>query len=43
MSAIFAFTFDISRMTEVLTPDIYRAHWAKRRSDENVVKRTGQC
>ena len=27
MSAIFGFTFDIGRMTEVLTPDIYRAHW----------------
>ena len=26
MSAIFGFTFDIGRMTEVLTPDIYRAH-----------------
>ncbi len=24
MSAIFAFTFHIGRMTEVLTPDIYR-------------------
>ena len=23
MSAIFCFTFDIGRMTEVLTPDIY--------------------
>ena len=28
MSAIFGFTFHIGRMTEVLTPDIYRAHWA---------------
>ncbi len=28
MSAIFGFTFDVGRMTEVLTPDIYRAHWA---------------
>ena len=28
MSAIFGFTFDIGRMTEVLTPDIYRAHCA---------------
>ena len=28
MSAIFGFTFHIDRMTEVLTPDIYRAHWA---------------
>ncbi len=27
MSAIFGFTFHIGRMTEVLTPDIYRAHW----------------
>ncbi len=26
MSAIFGFTFHIGRMTEVLTPDIYRAH-----------------
>ena len=26
MSAIFGFTFQIGRMTEVLTPDIYRAH-----------------
>ena len=26
MSAIFGLTFDIGRMTEVLTPDIYRAH-----------------
>ena len=30
MSAIFGFTFDIGRMTEVLTPDIYRAHCGKR-------------
>ncbi len=29
MSAIFGFTFYIGRMTEVLTPDIYRAHWCK--------------
>ncbi len=29
MSAIFGFTFHIGRMTEVLTPDIYRAHWSK--------------
>ena len=29
MSAIFGFTFHIGRMTEVLTPDIYRAHWFK--------------
>ena len=29
MSAIFGFTFDIGRMTEVLTPDIYRAHCAQ--------------
>ncbi len=27
MSAIFRFTFHIDRMIEVLTPDIYRAHW----------------
>ncbi len=27
MSAIFGFTFHMGRMTEVLTPDIYRAHW----------------
>ncbi len=27
MSAIFGLTFHIGRMTEVLTPDIYRAHW----------------
>ena len=27
MSAIFGFTFHIGRTTEVLTPDIYRAHW----------------
>ena len=26
MSAIFGFTFNMGRMTEVLTPDIYRAH-----------------
>ena len=26
MSAIFGFTFHIGQMTEVLTPDIYRAH-----------------
>ena len=26
MSAIFGFTFHIGRITEVLTPDIYRAH-----------------
>ena len=26
MSAIFGFTFHIGRMTEVLTPDLYRAH-----------------
>ncbi len=26
MSANFGFTFHIGRMTEVLTPDIYRAH-----------------
>ncbi len=26
MSAIFGFIFHIGRMTEVLTPDIYRAH-----------------
>ncbi len=30
MSAIFGFTFDIGRMTEVLTPDIYRAHCIRR-------------
>ncbi len=29
MSAIFGFTFHIGRMTEVLTPDIYRAHCLK--------------
>ena len=29
MSAIFGFTFHMGRMTEVLTPDIYRAHWPK--------------
>ncbi len=29
MSAIFGLTFDIGRMTEVLTPDIYRAHWGR--------------
>ncbi len=28
MSAIFGFTFYMGRMTEVLTPDIYRAHCA---------------
>ena len=27
MSAIFGFTSHMGRMTEVLTPDIYRAHW----------------
>ena len=27
MSAIFGFTFHMGRMTEVLTPYIYRAHW----------------
>ncbi len=34
MSAIFGFTFDIGRMTEVLTPDIYRAHWNTDRDNE---------
>ena len=29
MSAIFGFTFHIGRMTKVLTPDIYRAHWLR--------------
>jgi hypothetical protein len=29
MSAIFGFTFHMGRMTEVLTPDIYRAHWLR--------------
>ena len=28
MSAIFGLTFHIGRMTEVLTPDVYRAHWS---------------
>ena len=27
ISAIFGFTFLLGRMTEVLTPDIYGAHW----------------
>ena len=27
MSAIFGFAFHTGRMIEVLTPDIYRAHW----------------
>ncbi len=31
MSAIFGFTFHMGRMTEVLTPDIYRAHWLWKR------------
>ena len=29
MSAMFGFTFLHGRMTEVLTPDIYGAHWAR--------------
>ncbi len=33
MSAIFGFTFDMGRMTEVLTPDIYRAHWLESKDD----------
>ncbi len=42
MSAIFGFTFHIGRMTEVLTPDIYRAHWVKPAANESYPLATEQ-
>ncbi len=35
MSTIFGFTFHMGRMTEVLTPDIYRAHYPLHMKDKS--------